>query len=277
MAADQVRVTAASTVMGEITTTGRLLGRRGNTLAKYEQRYRVWRGSRVLELEVQLDPRADLADDPWNSYFCCRLAWANESALLWRGVNQLRERAEAKRFEAPNYIDIDDNGRHTTLLTSGLPFHRRSDLRMLDTLLIVKGESARSFRLGIGVNLSYALQESIAQMIPPSAVQVTAPAPVGPSSSWLFHIDSRNVTATAWAPLVEEGVVTGFIVRVLETAGRSARTRIQSCHDIVSAERRDFMGRGTGACAVEKGAAVVELGANEWAEVVARWDGIPAK
>ncbi len=273
MAADQVRVTNASTVMGEITSTGRLLDRRGKTLAKYEQQYRVWRGRRVLELEIQIDPLAELSDDPWNSYYCCRAAWAGESALLWRGVNQLHERAEAKRFEAPNYIDIDDNGRHTTLLTGGLPFHRRTDLRMLDTLLIVKGENARSFKLGIGVNLSYPLLESLDQMAPLPALQLTAPPPSGPTSSWLFHIDSRNVTATAWQPVVEQQRVVGFRVRLLETTGRSAHARIQSCRAIVAADRCDFNGGSTGACSIEKEAAVVDLGANEWIEVVARWSG----
>ncbi len=148
MAADRVAVTAASTVLGEITVEGRLLNRSGEKQATYRQQFRVCRGSRVLQLSIELDPLMQLRGDPWNSYYCCRFAWANESAILWRSVNQLRERAEAKRLEAPNYIDIDDDGRHTTLLTGGLPFHRRTDARMLDSLLIVAGERARTFEHG---------------------------------------------------------------------------------------------------------------------------------
>ncbi len=110
MAADRVVVSAASTVMGEITSEGRLLNQTGDVQANYRQRFRSWRGSRVLQLTIELEPLTSLEDDPWNSYYCCRFAWANEAATLWRGVNQLRERAEAKRFEAPNYIDIDDDG-----------------------------------------------------------------------------------------------------------------------------------------------------------------------
>ncbi|MFW6168959.1 MAG: hypothetical protein ACODAD_00615 [Planctomycetota bacterium] len=272
MVADQVRVTAASTIQGEITTTGRLVDARGTTLAQYEQRCRTRRGSRVLELDMQLDPLAELDEDPWNSYYCCRWAWANEAALLRRAVNQLQERAEAKRLDAPNYIDIDDNGHHVTLLTGGHPFHRRTNLRQLDTLLRVQGERARSFQLGIGVNLAYPLQDSIAQFVPLPTLAATAPPPVGPSSSWLFHVNSRNVVATAWAPRVEEGIVTGFRVRLLETAGRSAHTRIRSCRAIESAERQDFQGQTMGTCRLEDGAAVVRIGGNEWVEISARWE-----
>jgi len=272
MVADDVRITAASTVLGEITATGKLVSQAGEALAHFQQRYRVWRGSRVLELDVEIEPLAELDNDPWNSYYGCRFAWASESAFLWRGVNQLRERAEAKRLEAPSYIDIDDDGHHTTLLPAGLPFHRRTDLRMLDTLLIVKGEGARSFQLGIGVNLSYPLNASVAQLVPLPAIQVEAAAPAGPSSSWLFHVDSRNVLATSWTPVVEGDSVVGVRVRLLETVGRSARARLKAFRPILRAERHDFQQQMTGTCPVEDDAALVQLGANEWTEVVARWD-----
>lgn len=271
MAADKVRVTAASTVMGEITASGRLLDRRGKTLATFEQVYRAWRGRRVLELEIQLDPLVELNDEPWRSYICSRWAWASESAILWRAVNQLRERAEAKQFEAPNYIEIDDAGRRTTLLTGGLPYHRRANLRMLDSLLIVKGEKARSFKLGIGIDVAYPLQESLAQLAPVPVVELNAPPPRGANSGWLFHVDSRNVTATAWEPVVEAEALVGVSVRLLETAGRPARATLQTCHPIIAAERCDFQGQGLGACQVEDGVMSIELGANEWIQAVLRW------
>ncbi len=95
----------------------------------------------------------------------------------------------------------------------------------------------------------------------------------GPSSGWLFHIDSRNVLATAWTPVCTDHVVTGFRVRLLETSGRAARTKLQSCHPIRAADRRDFVGGSLGTCAIETGAAVLDVGANEWIEVEAKWSG----
>ena len=271
MVADRVTITAATPLLGEITAEGRLANRRGETLATYRQRFRVWRGSRVLHLTIELDPLTALAADPWSSYYCSRFAWADESALLWRSVNQVRERAEAKQFEAPNYIEIDDADRRTTILTGGLPFHRRTDMRMLDTLLIVSGERQRTFELGIGVNVKYPLQESLNWMTPLPMVQLDAPPLAGASSGWLFHISSRNLLATAWEPLVEEQRVVGFRVRLLETAGRSADAKLQSCYPIRSARRCDFQGENIGVCSVEDGAAVVEISANCWVEVEARW------
>lgn len=271
MVADSVRVTAAGPMRAAITSEGRLVGPQGETWATFRQQYRIGRGSRVLELEVELDTLAALSDHPWNSYCCCRFAWASESAMLWRGVNQMRERAEAKRLEAPSYIDIDDDGRHTTILTGGLPFHRRTGLRMLDTLLVVEGERERSFRLGIGVDLKYPLQESCDFLAPLAGDTLTAPPLAGPASSWLFHIDSRNVLATGWTPLLEAARVVGFRVRLLETAGRAAHAKIQSCYPIATATRQDFRGDSLGACPVEAGATRVDLNANEWIEVAARW------
>ncbi len=44
-----------------------------------------------------------------------------------------------------------------------------------------------------------------------------------PRSSWLFHIDARNLVATHWEPLEQEGRIAGFRVRLLETEGRPGR------------------------------------------------------
>src|SRR5438094_7482784 len=63
MAADSVETTIATTTLGEIVTRGRLLDANGKKVAGFVQPYRLWRGSRVLHLQVELDeieePRAD--------------------------------------------------------------------------------------------------------------------------------------------------------------------------------------------------------------------------
>ena len=82
MAADSVETTIATTTLGEIVTRGRLLDLNGNRLAGFVQTYRLWRGSRVLHVEVELDPAEEPRADPWNSYYCCRFAWPDELAEL---------------------------------------------------------------------------------------------------------------------------------------------------------------------------------------------------
>jgi len=101
MIADAATITRATSVLGEIVTRGRLVDRRGETLAGFRQTYRVWRGSRVLQVEIELEPRVEPDADPWDSYFACRFAWADEAADVYRSLHQTRHRAKAKRVEAP--------------------------------------------------------------------------------------------------------------------------------------------------------------------------------
>jgi alpha-mannosidase len=271
MAADRVSVTASNAAFGEITSEGRLVDRAGNRLATFRQRTQVWRGSRVLRLKIEVQPQREPTGDPWNCYYACRFAWPTQAANLWRGMNQLRERAEAKRFEAPSYIEVDETNHQITIFPLGLPYHRRTDFRMLDSLLIVPGEQARSFELGVGVNVKYPLQESVNSLAPQPVVARTASTPQAGTCSWLFHISSRNVLATHWEPEMVDDAMVGFRVRLLETSGRHAEAKLQSYRPVSSARLVDFAGETKGDCRVEEGAISFELTANQWLELVAHW------
>lgn len=271
MAADSIETTVATPTLGEIVAKGRLLDRKGKPLAGFQQTYRIWRGSRVLELEIELDPQVECKPDPWNSYFAVRSAWGTESADLWRGVNQMRQKATAKRLEAPHYIEIDEVTNRTTILTGGLPYHRLVGRRMLDSLLIVRGEQCRRFRMGIGVDLKHPSQEAHSLLTPETVVCQSAAPPSPADSGWLFHVDSRNVIATHWAPLEEGDDVKGFRVRLLETGGRSAKTRLSSFRPVASARQVNFCGESQADCQLADGQIQLDFGAHEWVEVEARW------
>ena len=124
MAAESVKVTTATAAMGEIVARGKLLDAKGKPVAGFQQTYRLWRGSRVLELEVELDPQAELKSDPWNNYYCLRFAWPSEAGEIFRGVHEARHASQAKRIVAPHYLEIDDPKHRTQILTGGLPYHR---------------------------------------------------------------------------------------------------------------------------------------------------------
>lgn len=271
MAADSVQITANTPAMAEITVAGRMVMRNGDTVATYRQQFQVWRGTRILHLGIEIEPHVLPADDPWDSYYASRFAWPSEAALVWRGVNQQRHRGEAKRLEAPLYIDLDDGKHHTTVLTGGLPFHRRCGPRMLDSLLIVRGEQARRFELAVGFDVKYPLQEAQALMCPLPSITQTAPEPRGTHSSWLFHLDCRNVVATYWDPLLEEGQLAGFRTRLLETMGRPANVNLSCFRPIRVACQRDFVGESRGDLQVHDGALQVNIDANQWLEIEARW------
>ncbi len=268
MAADSVEVTTATTALGEITTRGRLLDQEGQKLAGFVQKYRVWRGSRVLIVDIELDPVEEPKADPWNSYYCCRFAWGDETSDLFRTVNETRQPASGQRFEAPHYIEMVNPKNSTTILTGGLPFHRRHEHRMLDSLLITRGETGRKFRVGIGIDLTHPMLDAIS--LHTSPIVVPSPA-LASASSWLFHLDSRNVVATHWEPLVEDQKVTGFRVRLLETAGRPAALTLSAFKPVGAAERVDFLGQRLEECKIDDGKVKLDLAAHEFAEVVGRW------
>jgi len=271
MRADSIETTVSTETLGEIVTRGRLLDRQGRPLAQYRQTYRLWRGSRVLLLDIELQPQHPCAAEPWNSYYAARFAWANEAAELYRGINLTRQPAKGKRFEAPLYVEVDNVGIRTAILTGGLAFHRRYGLRMLDTLLIVSGERCRRFQLGIGVELKNPLHDAL-QLLAPPPVVAQAAAPPGPaSSSWLFHVDARNVTATHWDVLSDGTRPMGFRVRLLETLGRAAKVGVQAFRPIASARKCNFQGDTLAECPIEGGAIQLPMSAHEWVEVEARW------
>jgi alpha-mannosidase len=270
MAADSLETTIATTTLGEIVARGRLLDQSGNRLAGFTQTYRLWRGSRVLHVEIELDPVEEPKADPWNSYYCARIAWADEGAELFRTQHQTRQPCTEKRFESSHYIEIAGTKNTTTILTGGLTFHRRHEHRMLDTLLITRGERQRKFRLGIGVDLARPLHDAIGLLTPPIVVP-NVPAPTSGSSGWLMHLSARNVIATHWEPLQQDSRIVGFRVRLLETEGRPASLALSAFRAIKSATTVDFLGNPLAELLIEEGKLKLDLAAYEWAEVVARW------
>lgn len=270
MACDSIDVTAANAAIGEFTTRGRLLDTEGKKQAAFVQVFRAVRGSRVLQVEIEITPEAELRADPWNSYYCFRLAWADEAADLYRSVGGIRERTGSRRLEAPLFVEIETPKQRNTLFTGGLPFHRRSGSRMLDTLLMVRGEETNRFKLGIGIDVAYPLQEALSLIAPTTAITQDNSPPSGASSSWLFHIDSKNVVATHWQPLVEEGRVAGFRVRLLEAYGRPGKVKLSCYRNVQSARKVDFQGSPIADCEVSGDRVLLDVAAREWLELEVR-------
>lgn len=235
MAADAIEVLSPGPDFGEIRVRGRLCDPSGRRVAGFVQTTRLAQGSRLLDLHIELDPEMQPDLDPWKSYYCARFAWDNESADLRRGVHGVARPTSATYLEAPQYVEIRSGQSSTAILTDGLPYHRRQGFRMLDCLLIVQGETARSFRLGVGFDLPH-LPSAALDFLAPEYVLNDMPRP--PSlSGWLFHLDARNVIATSWEPRVESGQVVGFRANLLETEGRRATMSLRSFRPVRSARK----------------------------------------
>ena len=266
---EELTVRSTGPIVAEAVSRGGLLDRKGRRLAGFEQTVRVCRGSRVIGLEIALEIDQLPGENPWRSYYAARFAWKDETANLYRSVNMVAVPTDVDRLEAPHFIEIRSGKGRTTLLAGGLPFHRRLGLRKIDTLLVVRGESARRFRLGIGIDLPHPMHEAIALLSPRCELEDVPPPPA--QCGWLFHLDVGNVMATSWEPLVEGGRLDGFRVRLLETEGKRARLGLRAVRPLRSAQRLLPGETPPIELTVEGDRLEVEVGPYAWVDLEARF------
>lgn len=299
MVADSVEVTDSGRLFGEITSRGRLLDPEGNLLTEFTQRTQMTLGSRVIAVEIELGGAATSLvpprPDPWNSYYGCRFAWAERASDLVRDVHLVNQPTSAKRIEAPHFVEVQTAGQRSAILSGGLPYHCRIGSRMLDTLLVVQGETARKFRIGIGIDLPHPSAAAIDFTAPALTALETAGAPMPARHSWLFHVDARNVVATHWEPIVAgeregeggalgsasqatrltrqagAGAVVGFRVRLFEMEGKAGRVHLRTFRTPKTAVRTDFLGQSTGDLAIDGDRIALDLGGHEWLQLEAYW------
>ncbi len=275
MRAESIEVTANCAAFGEIVSRGVMVDASEKLVAKFEQRVGLWAGSRLVNLEIVLSDLEEPRADPWNSYYAVRFAWPDEHAELYRGVSLARQKTTANRIEAPEFVDIDNGAGTVSLLTGGLPYHRRSDPRMLDTLLVVRGETARRFSLAIGVDLPFPAAAAL-EHLEPQLVEFESSAPAKSASGWFFHVGAKNVVATHWEPIyaTDESparTVKGFRVRLLEVGGTAGRVPLRAFRALTYARQVDFLGETILELYVDDDKIMLDFGPCELLEVEALW------
>jgi alpha-mannosidase len=272
MAADDVSVIEAGPLLGRIQSRGRLMDRDGQPLARFVQTAEIRHGSRILELRIELEIDRQPEPDPWNSYYAVRFAWTDETANTYRNVGLAAQKTEAAFLESPLFFDISAPRSRMTILPAGLPYHRRFGLRKLDTLLVVRGEQSRSFRLGIGMDLAYPAPAALG-FVAGGLHRRQAGPPRANSSGWLFHVDVRGVVATHWEPVRAEDKPAGFRVRLLETEGRHVRVGLRAFRPLASARTLDLLGQSPTELSVEGDRTTLDLGPHQWTYVEALFAG----
>ncbi len=222
--------------------------RNDRCIASFQQRYRLWSGRPILELDVtlaDLDPFwLDCAAeaDPWGHYLACRWAWPDPNSTLRRTCLLAPELTEADRPETPDAFDISTRRQRTTVLFGGLAHHRRHGPRMLDTLLIAGRETARTFHLGIALDLEHPFHAALDLITPAFAVPTEAGPPRTGPTGWLFALDSKAVAVTrvAYANPSGDGRGWGVVFHLVETAGTPARCRLRTFRNPIWARKIDF-------------------------------------
>jgi alpha-mannosidase len=275
MRRDRFTVDYGGPALVQATAAGRIMDpRQGNPLAAFEQRYRLWTGRPILEVRITLsdiDPTwLDHAaeSDPWSSYLACRCAWPDANSMVRRTVLWCPEMTELDRPETPDALDITTRTQRTAILCGGLAHHRKASGRMLDTLLVAGGETARTFSMGVVLDLEYPYQAAQDFVTPPQAVATDDGPPALGVAGWLARIDHQNV-AISRVEFAEDagGRGWGLIFHLLETAGQSGRCRLRLFRNPTWARQVDFLGDTIVDLSVEEDAVWVDLTPHELARV----------
>ncbi|MFQ5734065.1 MAG: hypothetical protein ACE5KM_19170 [Planctomycetaceae bacterium] len=277
-------VKSAGPLLGELETTGELIDQpSGARLAGFRQTMRVWRGIPIVELDVELEVERVPEGDPWSNYIAVRFAYDDETAALTRSVQQGAQGFRDERFDSPYYLEIATPEQRTTILFNGQTFHRKTGPRMIDTLLIVAGETQRRFRMRIALDADYPMQPAMDLLTPPAVVPTETGPPLAGTAGWFFHVSAKNVQLLGLRPLMEEPVDdgtdespttpprNGFTLGLLETEGRNRRVKLRCFRTPSSARQRDFQGRTISDLPIEDDAVVVEMTAHEIADVELRF------
>lgn len=258
------RVLSSGPLVGEIETVGDLIDDHlGDVVATYRQRTRVIKGLAAVQVDVEVAPAQELLGDPWTNYLGCRFAWKYADVALTASLQQGAHKIVGQRVEAPQFIEIADEAFRTTIMTPGLPFHRMTGERMLDTLMIVEGETVRRFSFSIGVDLKYPMQASLDQSLPPLVVRTKTKPAGGSRVGWFLGLSAANVQITGVSPSANPR---SLVVRLLETEGRGRSLRLECFRSPQSARTIDFRGETITPLRVDE-AVNLEIGPYELCDV----------
>jgi hypothetical protein len=229
MRASEVKTTVAGPALGEITSSGTVLGEKDQVLARYKQRFRAWWGRPVLELRIEITPEQPPAGYPWHAYFAARFAWGDDRVTLVRGVNGMGYITNHTRPETPDFLELRMGQHKTSLFLGGLPFHQRQGQRMLDIILVPEGETTQVFDLALAVEREH-LMHTAQGMVTPVPLLATAKGPphVG-AAGWLFHLDAPNLLLTSMRPAPDGA--DAVTLRMLEVSNHSGPAELRCVRD----------------------------------------------
>ncbi len=98
-----------------------------------------------------------------------------------------------ERIESLHYLEIATPEQRTTILAMGLPFHRKTGPRMIDTILVVPRETERKFRFTIALDQDYPMQAALDALSGAVVVPTRTGPPKGGTSGWFFHLATKQV------------------------------------------------------------------------------------
>lgn len=270
MIAEQVSFRSLSRICGQAVSNGML--KFGQTpVAEFQQTVTVTRGSRLIDFDIQLQPLVAMESRTgWDHYLCNRFAWWDESAIVNRELHFCRSATQEQRLTAPGYLEITDSDLKLTFVTGGLPYHQRSGVRQLDSILITQSESERRFRFALAVNPKYSSQ-CVADWMSPPVVLPGKRLKCG-ANGWLFHFSSRNVVSTGSQVLqTDAGKVHGVRFRLQETEGRRGALKIHCPFPVKRAISVDLSGNPLEELKIEQDRVLTDFLGSQMLDIEIYW------
>lgn len=229
--------------------------------ARFRQQLVVTRGLRTIEFRVELELARELCGKPWEQYLCNRIAWNDEPLGRYRGIHDTHQPVRLEKFLSPSYVHVDNGYMPLTFLCDGLSWHRQSGLRILDTLLIVAGESARSFSFGLGVGLDSPQLSASQRGVQPLEFASTA---TDAAQQRLFHLAARNLhVVDSWPTFDTTGNCEGAVLRFRESLGKTGKATLYAPRKLKGARLLDLAGNPLEALPVRDDQVVLEYHENK--------------
>lgn len=250
--------------VGEIQTHGTLVDAHGKTLATFRQTHRLWAGSKLAEVDIQLEPVEPTIGYPWHAYYACRWAWRDPHTRLHKSIHQTKLLTQQTRPETPGFIELELTQGKTTIFSRGYPFWQRHSSRMLDSLLIVEGETARDFSFAISLDDDLPHQTAQHWQTPLLTIP-TEGLPTAGNTGWFFHVDAPSVLVINMHP-VKSGR-RKIIVRMVETYGYATEAMLLCPHPPKSAQVVDSWGEVKQELRVTIEGVALHLGCYEFQQV----------
>lgn len=241
MQAEHVEMTRSDGAVGEVRCQGRMI-HGDQSMGTFEVCYRVECGSRLLivEGEVNLAKSVTLGSNPWRNYVAARAAVASEASRTKVLLRDKVQTVRGRMLNSPLGVVVDEPDRQLLVMANGRPAHRASGTRMLDTLLMVKGQSDGHFRIAYGFDVKSPVAFARAQLAPPVILGPADRTPEAEQLSvplgWLIQVDARNVLITEATTTMAEGKLQLHLLLV-ETRGKRTKTRLHTYRDPKTATR----------------------------------------
>ena len=213
-------------------------------------------------MDIHLETRQPTAGYPWHSYFASRWAWRDPNARTNKSVHWTKMPSLQTRPETQGFMELEMAQGRATIFSQGLPFWQRYGSRMLDSVLIVEGETCRDFSYAISLDddLPYITEQD--WLTPAVAVPCENGPPSAGASSWLFHLDAPSVM------LIDmQQTVASITLRVVETYGYATDALLQCPRQPTVASVVNSLGEVQRTLTVSEEGVTLHLGCYEFQQV----------